>query len=114
MVNGLFIAQNALQVHQAALSVTGQNLTNINSEGYSRQRVDLSALSAHTDGNNLVLKARNGMGCDIESITRYRDAYLDSVYRDNNTKLSYYDEMASAGLTIENFANEFSSSGLLQ
>lgn len=115
MVNGLFIAQNALQVNQAALSVTGQNLTNMNTEGYSRQRVDLSAMTANIgDSNNLVLKARNGMGCNIESITRYRDAYLDSVYRDNNTKLGYYNELASAGLTIENFANEFSSSGLLQ
>ncbi len=114
MVNGLYIAQNALQVNQAALSVTGQNLTNMNTQGYSRQRVDLSAMTAHNTSNNLVLRARNGMGCDIESITRYRDAYLDSVYRDNNTRKSYYDELASAGLTIENFANEFSSSGLLQ
>ncbi len=114
MVNGLYIAQNALQVNQAALSVTGQNLTNINTEGYSKQRVDLSALTAHNTSNNLVLKARNGMGCDIESITRYRDAYLDSVYRENNTRLGYYDELASAGLTVENFANEFAGSGLLQ
>ena len=41
--NGLRIALSSLYAQQKALQVTGQNIANVNTEGYSRQRVELTA-----------------------------------------------------------------------
>ena len=105
MINGLYVAQNALQATQAALSITSNNLANMNTEGYSKQRADLVAMVANNNSSNLTIQARNGMGCDIGSITRYRDSFLDSVYRENSSNYSYYEEMSGAALVLENFSN---------
>ena len=42
--SGLNAATTALWAQRRALDVTGQNIANVNTEGYSRQRVDLQAL----------------------------------------------------------------------
>ncbi len=57
---------------QAAIQVTGQNISNANTEGYTRKRVELSP-DSRRDG----VYGSIGMGVEIESITRIRDIYID-------------------------------------
>jgi flagellar hook-associated protein 1 FlgK len=85
---GLQTALSGLEAAQAAIDTTGQNISNASTPGYSRQTVNLTersqltipALSSVTgDGSQF------GTGVDITSITRIRDTFLDSQYRDANT-----------------------------
>ena len=41
--SALYIGRDALMTHQLAISVTGQNIANVNTTGYSRQRVILES-----------------------------------------------------------------------
>ena len=44
MLRSMFSAISGLKAHQTKMDVTGNNIANVNTEGYSRQRVDLRAL----------------------------------------------------------------------
>ena len=112
MVNGLYIGKNALIVNQAALSVVSNNIANANTEGYSKQRVNLTPLQAHSNTSNVIQQAKLGYGVDIESISRYRDDFVDANYRNAVSNKSYYDTINSNGIILENLSNEFTGSGL--
>jgi flagellar hook-associated protein 1 FlgK len=127
---GLQTALSGLEAAQAAIDTTGQNISNASTPGYSRQTVNLTersqltipALSSVTgDGSQF------GTGVDITSITRIRDTFLDSQYRDQNTTengestsstlLSQVqaglDEPSSSGLSgqLDTFYNDWASLG---
>jgi flagellar hook-associated protein 1 len=42
--DGLYIAKSGVQTARTNLNVTGQNIANANTDGYTRQRVDQSAI----------------------------------------------------------------------
>ncbi len=69
---GLNIGRSALLAHQTALEVTGHNLANVNTEGYSRQRVVMSpSLAVVTSQGSL------GSGVDARGVYRIHEAYLE-------------------------------------
>ncbi|MEO1079338.1 MAG: flagellar hook-associated protein FlgK [Pseudomonadota bacterium] len=65
------IGTSALVSLQRAIATTGQNIANVNTEGYSRQRVEFTALPPQLTGAGFV-----GSGVTIASITRSFDAFL--------------------------------------
>jgi flagellar hook-associated protein 1 FlgK len=76
--SGLNTAASALYAAQRAIDVTGQNVANVNTEGYSRQRVNLQSIAATAvpaiwSGGNQV-----GQGVNSDSVIRIRDAFLES------------------------------------
>lgn len=72
----LNIARGAIHVHQTAIRVASQNISNAQTEGYSRQRVRL--VDAQPDITPL---GRLGTGVRIFDITRVRDTLLDASFR---------------------------------
>jgi flagellar hook-associated protein 1 FlgK len=64
----LFTGQQALLAHQTALQVTGQNIANANTPGYSRERAEL--VSAPSSPN--ILRT----GVNVEEITRAYDRFV--------------------------------------
>lgn len=69
-------ARSALQAHQAAVRVASENISNAQTEGYSRKRVDLVALAPYRTPEGLI-----GSGVGVQNITRIRDAFLDASFR---------------------------------
>ncbi|MEL7047187.1 MAG: flagellar basal body protein, partial [Pseudomonadota bacterium] len=65
------IGTSALVSLQRAIATTGQNIANVNTEGYSRQRVEFTALPPQLTGAGFV-----GSGVTIATITRSFDAFL--------------------------------------
>lgn len=112
MVQGLYIGKNALMVNQAALTVVSNNIANANTIGYSKQRVNLVSMQDGTIAANALQQSKLGYGVDIESISRYRDAFVDSYFRNAVSSQSYYQTISSHGLSMENLANEFTGTGL--
>jgi flagellar hook-associated protein 1 FlgK len=76
---GIEIGKRGVIAHQQALNITGHNLSNASTEGYSRQRVELSAFEPiYLPGlNREETPGQIGQGTIIERIERIRDQLLD-------------------------------------
>jgi len=75
--NGLRIALSSLYAQRKALQVTGQNIANVNTEGYSRQRVEMVA---NAGPSTPAIESRyNGVGMGVltDDTTRLRDQFLE-------------------------------------
>lgn len=111
--HGLEMAKRALNTQQAALFTTSHNISNANTEGYSRQRVNFEQMSSltatrHSNGINSEI----GSGVKAGSIERIRDQFLDVQFRKENSKLGYYEQRAKAMRQMESIMNEPSEQGL--
>ena len=76
--SGLTAASSALFASQRAMDVTGQNIANVNTDGYSRQRVDLKSISASTVPAVFSTSSGIGQGVDGDTVIRIRDAFMES------------------------------------
>jgi flagellar hook-associated protein 1 FlgK len=76
---GLEIGRRGLQAHQSAMAVTGNNIDNIRTEGYSRQRVEMASFEPiYLPGLNRAETAGQlGQGVIVERIERIRNELLD-------------------------------------
>jgi len=108
---GLSIAVSGLQANQRALSVTSHNVANANTEGYSRQRLDMKAYRPDQLPGDM---GTLGTGVDVESVRQIRDDFLDFQYRGENSKYSEYDARMEVLENIEATLNEPSDSGIRQ
>ncbi|MCL2043109.1 MAG: flagellar hook-associated protein FlgK [Treponema sp.] len=76
---GIEIGKRGVQAHQQAQYVTGHNITNAKTEGYTRQRVEMSAFEPiYLPGLNRAETAGQiGQGVIVERVERLRDQLLD-------------------------------------
>ena len=76
---GIEIGRRGVDAHQQAINVTGHNITNIRTDGYSRQRVEFSTFEPiYVPGLNRAQTAGQiGQGVIVNSIERVRDELLD-------------------------------------
>ena len=80
----LEIGKRGITAQQLSIATTGHNITNANTEGYSRQVArHVAARPIDYPGiyNNSKLPNQMGMGVEIESIKRVRDYLLDIEYQ---------------------------------
>ncbi|MDR2909166.1 MAG: flagellar hook-associated protein FlgK [Oscillospiraceae bacterium] len=108
-------AKRALNVSQAGLDAVGNNIANVNTPGYTRQRVDQVSLHSTYRNKFQIHGARGqtvGLGADIAGINQVRDPYLDTRYRNeaaSNGELA----VKSGGLTdLQSVLDEIDTSGL--
>lgn len=92
--SGLNAATTSLWAQRRALDVTGQNISNVNTEGYSRQRVDLKALGGSVVPAFFSTSPGIGNGVSADDVTRIRDAFLEGR--------GHTEHANSAALTVEN------------
>ncbi|MEY8387082.1 flagellar basal body rod C-terminal domain-containing protein [Oscillospiraceae bacterium 38-13] len=87
-------ARLAIYAAQAGLTVTGNNISNINTPGYTRQRVNqVSLYTAGSDRYYAEGDVRVGQGVLVNSISQIRSPYLDIRFRKENAKMGYMDGM---------------------
>jgi len=85
---GLTIASSGLRAANAALNTTGNNISNVQTAGYSRQEVKTEAANAL---RVFATYGCAGAGVETLAIERVRDLFYDHKYWDNETKLGEYD-----------------------
>ena len=113
--SGLDTALSGLEAAQAAIDTTGQNISNANTPGYTREQVDLSSASPLTIPATSNINgggAQLGTGVDISNITRSRDQFLDASYRTQNTATSAANTQSGILTQAQAALNEPSSDGL--
>jgi flagellar hook-associated protein 1 FlgK len=101
-------ALTSLYAQRRALDVTGQNIANANTEGYTRQRVDMQsevgsmspAMYATIDGL--------GTGVSVSNVQRVRDEFLENRGRTEHGKATY---LAAQGATYKAIEDVFAEPG---
>lgn len=90
--DGFTSARLGIYAAQQGLRVTGNNISNINTAGYTRQRVDQSSFKV---GNNDMYRTKYdnhvGSGALVTGLSQVRDPFLDIRYRTASTDTYYYD-----------------------
>lgn len=111
---GLETAKRGLSTSQGALYTTGNNVSNANTVGYSRQRVNLEQTSGFpTVGmNSPRVAGQIGTGVAADTVQRIRDSFLDAQYRTQSNKIGYYGAMSESLSKMEGIMNEPTDSGL--
>ena len=111
---GLETTLRGILAQQLALDVTGHNIANANTVGYSRQRASLVATDPYTvPGVTRPPQAGQlGTGVDVDQYERVRDAFVDIQLR-AQTMLNGANQATQDGLQqVEQAFNEPSDSGL--
>lgn len=96
-----------LRIYQVALEVTSENIANVNTEGYSRQRVILES-APPTTHNGFPL----GTGVKISTVERYYDALLLKQLVGSETTSGYDSKELQVLQQIEPIFNEVAQDGL--
>ncbi len=89
--SALNAATTALGAQRRGLDVTGQNIANVNTEGYSRQRVDLQAIGGSVVPAFHSTSPGIGQGVNADDVIRIRDAFLEGrghIERANSARLT--------------------------
>lgn len=111
---GFETARKGMAANQKAIDVTGQNIVNINTPGYTRQRLDLVSMTTSGLANRFAEPTANmaGQGVKMVGVGQIRNSYLDSRFREEIANTSYYDKAMSITEGIESALNEVSAVGL--
>ena len=111
---GIELGKRALIAQQTAMTTTGQNIANVNTEGYTRQRAVMKTTysipgpSAYRD----VSPGQLGTGVEINKITRLRDEFVDRQFYRSNSELGKWESTTSTLGQIEDILSEPSETGL--
>ncbi|MFX3675297.1 MAG: flagellar hook-associated protein FlgK [Paenisporosarcina sp.] len=111
---GLEASKRGLFTQQSALYTTGHNISNANTAGYSRQRVNMQATLGYPGTGLNAPKTAGFIGTGVEagSVQRIRDSFVDRQFRQESNKLGYWESRSQAISQIEDVMNEPSDYGL--
>lgn len=99
---GLFIGTTGLKTAQTALNTTAHNLSNINTSGYTRQQVTFSDTQyVRVNTSDKVSSPDYGLGVAVSEVRRIRDQFIDQAYRNENSRLGFYESQYKAIQEIE-------------
>ena len=106
--SGFVTAQLALSSSQNSLNITGQNIANINTRGYTRQKTDQISLNLLNSNQQFNI----GYGSLTTGISQVRDPYLDLRYRSEIAEVGDADVKLSGLQELEGIFDEVSKKGL--
>lgn len=106
--SGIELGKRSIMAHTDAISTAGHNISNANTEGYSRQRVQLKEFDPlyRPDLERPERAGMIGQGIDVQSITRVRDEMLDQRITAQQNQESYWDTRSKYYTMIEQIYNE--------
>lgn len=104
---GLNTMVRGINANQLSENTVGHNISNANTEGYSRQHVNLAAVDARKEAS-IYGQVAVGQGVDSTSLTRARDIYADRQYWSENSTSAYYESRQKEYDKIESIFNDTS------
>ena len=110
---GFTTAQLGMSASQAALNVIGQNISNVNTKGFTRQRVDLDSFNVTTGPRQWgsVNDTFIGNGVVVNRIEQVRDPYLDLRFRTEMAGVGYYDKTLASLEDLQSVLDEVEKDG---
>ena len=99
--SGINTALTSLYAQRRGLDVTGQNIANVNTEGYTRQRVVMQAQVGSIVPSMWSTSDGVGTGVAVTDVQRIRDEYLESRGRAEHGTSAYLTTQSAAYVSIE-------------
>jgi flagellar hook-associated protein 1 FlgK len=101
LFEGLGVATRGLAASQLGINVSGQNITNAFTDGYSRKRIEQNA-EWRRDGSY----GQMGFGVEVYAINRVRNEFVDRLVNQEQTRFGYFSVKDTAYDRIENVFQE--------
>jgi flagellar hook-associated protein 1 len=105
MTDLLGIGKSALLASQRALATTGNNIANVETDGYSRQRTEFSTQAPQQKGQSYI-----GTGVRAASITRLYDNFLSTQVRSSASGAAGLEHFHNLAVQVDNMLSDTSSS----
>ena len=107
------MAKLGIRSSQQGLQITGNNITNINTNGYTRQRINqISLYHGTADRYSVSTDVRMGIGSLVTSVSQIRDPFLDIRYRNEASNVGFYDEKLANLEELQAVLDEVSKDGI--
>ncbi len=112
---GLEVSKRTIQLSQKALDITGGNLSNSKTEGYTRQVVDVGAKYLNryqywqTSSSRMTLAGQGAIGIGVDQV---RDPYIDKRYRESTPYVAEYSTSADVLREVETVLDNITTDGL--
>ncbi|MDR3154402.1 MAG: flagellar hook-associated protein FlgK, partial [Deltaproteobacteria bacterium] len=107
--SSLYTALTGMRMSQAAMEVASHNIANVNTAGYSRQRINLATLPSQNYSFGQV-----GMGVTANNVIRYHDEFLTRSLIMTGSGLGRDVALKNQTDTLEAFYNESAGGGINQ
>src|SRR5699024_3087540 len=108
-LNGAFTSLTAQRI---ALEATSQNISNVNTPGYTRQRADLQAITTGGAPTMFGSGAVRSSGVQVTSVDRLGDIFRETSLRTQTSSSSRLTAMAESWTLLETTVAEPSDKGL--
>lgn len=114
---GFEVQKRTLQMAQKNIDIVGNNISNINTPGYTRQRVDLyseyvsvnKSFRWASPNSNLSMQ---GQGVNAYGVSQIRDIYIDRRYRENVAIEAEAEKEVAVLSDVEDVLDNFETDGL--
>jgi flagellar hook-associated protein 1 len=110
--SGLNSALSGMQAQRRGLDVTGQNIANANTDGYSRQRLNLQAVGGTVMPAIYSVDNGSAGGVAVHDVTRVQDLFLEAQGRAEHAQNAYLGDQKQTYNTIEKAFGEPSDTGI--
>jgi flagellar hook-associated protein 1 FlgK len=111
--SGISTALSSLRAQRQGLDVAGQNIANVNTAGYSRQRTEMNSVEGVSDVPTVWAKQDSvGSGVNVGDITRIRDELLGSRVRTEHARDAYLSGQSAVYDQVQTVFKEPSDTGL--
>lgn len=112
LMANLYVGQSGLQTSQNALNTTAHNMSNVDTEGYTRQQVSQGTRAYQTleKKNEQISWKQIGTGVNYNHCKQVRSEFLDISYRQESGRLAFYDVSVKALEEIEDQLQEMNGS----
>ena len=106
--SGIELGKRSIMANTDAITTAGHNISNANTEGYSRQRVQIKEFDPlyKPDLTRAERPGQIGQGVDVMSIERIRDTLLDKRIVAQANQESYWDTRSKYYMMLEQIYNE--------
>jgi flagellar hook-associated protein 1 FlgK len=105
--SGLNIALQSLLTEQGAIATTSNNIANVNTPGYARQRPDIAETAPVTIGDLTF-----GTGVQLQQVVSLRDSVLDLRVNHETQQAGQLSAFLGSGQQIQQLFNEAAGTGL--
>lgn len=106
--SGFEASKSALFTSQKSLDIVGNNLANITTEGYTRQRADQDSVTIAGHQGRLKQTQVNvcAMGTTLNGVSQLRDKRLDAAFRTEYSETGYFNQNSTMLKEMENVLQE--------
>jgi len=100
LFNALNSAKTSLEVNQKSIEIIGNNISNVNTEGYSRQKAEFETYPAMNFGDFFI-----GQGVKISDVSREHDVFIDQQIKQKAVDFGMQDALTRPLSELERVFN---------